>query len=83
MHDQPTKGRHMTTPQPSTERTATPEEWAALLRSVPRRVALHLESGTSFTRDGVRIHPPLGYLAGEPVLVRKTTTRFARKGASN
>lgn len=67
------------------DRTATPEEWAALISRVPPRIAMHLRSGvTAFTGlDGVRLHPPHGYCASEPSLVRKVTTTFAPRGEPN
>lgn len=67
----------------TTERTATPEEWAALIERVPPRVAVHLRSGrTAFVGlDGVRLHPPRGFAVSETALVRKVTTTFVPNGA--
>lgn len=54
-------------------RTATTEEWSALvakIRETNPRVADDLEAGASFTKDGVRLYPPLKYLPKEVPLRR-------------
>jgi hypothetical protein len=57
------------------DRTASAEEWRALVAAAPPRIAGYLEAGASFVgRDGVRTHPPHGYVVRDTLAYKTTIT---------